>query len=62
MVLDNDEDQDLRAQSLAALTQFGDTEALAKDAALMKQVEKMKAKAPEKVKKSARQFLKKYGE
>jgi hypothetical protein len=62
IVLDAREDKDLRAQSLAALTHFGDAETLAKDEPLKKKVEKMQAKAPPKVKKSARQFLKKYGE
>jgi hypothetical protein len=62
MVLDKSEDKDLRAQSLSALTHFGDAEALTEDKALKKQVEQMKADAPEKVKKGARQFLKKYSE
>jgi hypothetical protein len=61
MVLDASEDADLRAQSLAALTHFGDA-ALAEDEALMAHVEELKASATEKIKKSARQFLKKYGE
>ncbi len=62
IVLDQDEDKDLKALSLTALTNFGDAEALAADEQLMTQVQKLKVEAPEKVKKSARQFLKKYGE
>jgi hypothetical protein len=62
MVLDADEDADLRAQSLAALTLFGDAETIAQDESLRAQVEDLKASAPEKIKKSARQFLKKYGD
>jgi hypothetical protein len=62
MVLDKTEDKEMKVLSLTALTNFGDPKELAGDAALKKQVEQMKAEAPEKVKKSARQFLRKYGE
>jgi hypothetical protein len=62
MALDETEDDDVRAQSLNALTHFGDAAALAKDTSLRKVVEKAKEAAPASVKKLARLFLKKYGD
>jgi hypothetical protein len=60
MLLDTSEYDDIQATSLTALTQFGG-EAVAKDEALMKRVDRLRAKASTKVKQSARRFLDKYG-
>jgi hypothetical protein len=60
MLLDTSEYDDIQATSLTALTQFGG-EAVAKDKALMKRVDRLRAKASTKVKQSARRFLDKYG-
>jgi hypothetical protein len=61
MVLDDSDYDDIRATSLAALTQFGNQADVAADAEVMKHVAKMSKKAAPKYKKSARQFLAKYG-
>jgi hypothetical protein len=61
ILLDTSEHDDIQATSLAALTNFGDAEAVANDKALMKRVDHLSAKAPAKVKQSARQFLSRYG-
>jgi hypothetical protein len=61
MLLDKTEYEDIQATSLTALSQFGDDEAVAKDSALLKSVDRMSDKAESaKYKKSARQFLSKY--
>jgi selenocysteine-specific translation elongation factor len=60
MLLDNSEYDDIQATSLTALAQFGG-EAVAKDEALMKRVDRLRGKASAKVKQSARRFLDKYG-
>ena len=61
MLLDASEYNDIQATSLTALTQFGDQEAVAKDEALMKSVNRLSVgKTPAKYKQSARQFLSKY--
>jgi hypothetical protein len=60
MLLDTSEYDDIQATSLTALTQFGG-EAVAKDEALMKRVDRLRGKASTKVKQSARRFLDKYG-
>jgi hypothetical protein len=61
MLLDASEFDDIQATSLTALTQFGDDEAVAKDEALLKSVNRMSTgKASSKYKQSARQFLSKY--
>jgi hypothetical protein len=61
MLLDDSDYDDIRATSLAAVKQFGDQEAVAADTELMKHVGKMSKKAAPKYKKSAKQFLEKYG-
>jgi hypothetical protein len=61
IVLDNSEDDQLQATCLTALTQFGDSEAVAKDEALLKRVDVLSNEAPATVSQSARQFLDKYG-
>lgn len=60
IVLDKSDQDDIRATSLTALTQFGDETAIANDSALLKSVGRLSDKAPAKVKKNARQFLSKY--
>jgi len=60
MLLDTSEYDDIQVTSLTALTQFGG-EAVAKDEALMKRVDRLRGKASTKVKQSARRFLDKYG-
>jgi hypothetical protein len=60
MLLDTSEYDDIQATSLTALTQFGG-EAVAKDKALMKRVDRLRGTASTKVKQSARRFLDKYG-
>jgi hypothetical protein len=60
MLLDTSEYDDIQATSLTALTQFGG-EAVAKDEALMKRVDRLRGTASTKVKQSARRFLDKYG-
>lgn len=61
IVLDDSEDDDLRATSLTAITQFGDEETVAQDEALLAHVDGLKKKAPAKVKQGARRLLSKYG-
>ena len=61
ILLDTSEHDDIQATSLAALTNFGDAEAVANDKALIKRVDHLSAEAPAKVKQSARQFLSRYG-
>jgi HEAT repeat protein len=61
MLLDASEKEEMQALSLTALTQFGDEEAVAKDEALLKRVDRLSAEAPKKVRDSARQFLSRYG-
>lgn len=61
LALDPDEDEDVRAQSLAGLTHLGDAASLSGDVELQKEAEKLKAHAPAKIKKVARGFLTKYG-
>jgi hypothetical protein len=60
MLLDTSEYDDIQVTSLTALTQFGG-EAVAKDEALMKRVDRLRGKGSTKVKQSARRFLDKYG-
>jgi hypothetical protein len=62
MLLDKSEYDDIKATSLTALTQFGDDEAVGKDKALLKSVDRFSVgKASSKYKQSARRFLSKYG-
>jgi len=62
MLLDNSEYDDIQATCLTALTQFGDDEAVGKDEALLKSVDRFSAgKTSSKYKQSARRFLSKYG-
>lgn len=61
LLLDDSDYDDIRATSLAAVEQFGDRESVANDTQLMKSVDRMSKAAPAKYKKSARQFLSKYG-
>lgn len=62
ILLDKSDYDDIKATSLTALEQFADQEALGKDKALLKTVERFRAgKAPAKYKQSARRFLSKYG-
>jgi hypothetical protein len=61
ILLDTSEHDDIQATSLAALTNFGDAEAVANDKALMKRVDRLSSEAPAKVKQSARQLLGKHG-
>ena len=61
MLLDKSEFEDIQATSLTALEQFGDDEAVAKDTALLKSVDRISGKAKSaKYKRSAKQFLGKY--
>lgn len=61
MLLDKDEYEDIQATSLTALEQFGDNEAVTKDTALLKSVNRLSGKAKSaKYKRSAKQFLGKY--
>lgn len=60
ILLDPSEQDEIRATSLTALTQFGDGTAIAEDKALLDGVERLSGKASTKVKKYARQFLGKY--
>jgi hypothetical protein len=61
MLLDDSDYDDIRATSLAAVKQFGDQESVTKDTELMKHVDRMSKKSTPKYKKSAKQFLEKYG-
>jgi hypothetical protein len=61
MLLDKSEYEDIQATSLTALGQFGDSEAVAKDTALLKSVDRLSDNAKSaKYKRSAKQFLGKY--
>lgn len=61
MLLDKSEYEDIQATSLTALGQFGDDEAVAKDTALLKSVDRLSDTAKSaKYKRSAKQFLGKY--
>ena len=61
MLLDKSEYEDIQATSMTALGQFGDDEAVAKDTALLKSVDRLSDKAKSaKYKRSAKQFLGKY--
>lgn len=61
MLLDTSEYEDIQATSLTALTQFGDDEAVGKDKALLKSVDRLSNKAKSaRYKKSARQFVSRY--
>jgi len=61
ILLDPSEQDEIQATCLTALTQFGNTEAVAGDTTLMKRIERLRGKASSNVKRSARQFLTKYG-
>jgi hypothetical protein len=61
MLLDDSDYDDIRATSLAAVKQFGDQEAVAKDTELMQHVGRMSKESTPKYKKSAKEFLDKYG-
>jgi hypothetical protein len=61
ILLDKSDYDDIQATSLTALTQFGDDEAIAKDKALLKRVDRLSDEASTRVKQHARQFLNKYG-
>jgi hypothetical protein len=61
ILLDDSDYDEIKATSLTALTQFGDEAAVAKDETLKKQVNRISKKGGAKVKRSARQFLTKYG-
>jgi hypothetical protein len=60
IVFDPSEDDEVRATCLTALTQFGDA-TTADDEALLKRVERLSGTASTQIKRSARQFLGKYG-
>ncbi len=60
MLLDDSEYDDIQATSLTALAQFGDDDAVAKDEALLKSVDRLSSKASPSVKRSARRFLSKH--
>jgi hypothetical protein len=61
MLLDKSEYEDIQATGLTALNQFGDNEAVAKDTALLRSVDRISGKAKSaKYKRSAKQFLNKY--
>jgi hypothetical protein len=59
-VLDTDEDSDIVATGLTALTQFGDAEAITGNKQLRKRVDQLQAKAPAKIKQLAKRFAQKY--
>lgn len=61
ILLDKSEYDEIQATSLTALSQFGDDEAVGKDEALLKSVDRLSNKASAKVKQSAKRFLGKYG-
>ena len=61
ILLDKSDYDDIKATSLTALTQFGDEQALAKDKALLKSVDRFRSgKTSAKYKQTARRFLDKY--
>jgi hypothetical protein len=61
ILLDDSDYDEIKATSLTAITQFGDEEAVAKDETLRKHISKISTKGGAKVKRSARQFMSKYG-
>jgi hypothetical protein len=61
MVLDKKEYDDIQATALTALTQFGDEKEVAKDDKLMKRVDELGKGKSAKIKKTAKQFLSRYG-
>jgi hypothetical protein len=61
VLLDKKEYDDIQATALTALTQFGDEKAVAKDDKLMKRVDELGKGKSAKVKKTAKQFLNRYG-
>jgi hypothetical protein len=60
MLLDQSEYDEIRATSLSALTQFGDAEAVSRDKALLRRVDRLHGEGSAKVKQGARRFLDKY--
>ena len=63
ILLDKSDYDDIKATSLTALAQFGDEEALGKDKALLKSVDRLTTgKTPARYKQTARRFLSKYKE
>jgi hypothetical protein len=62
ILLDDAEYPEIQATSLSALTQFGDLRSVSGDAALLKRVDALSTAAPAKVKRSAREFLRRYAE
>ena len=61
LLLDPKEYDDIQATSLTALTQFGSTAKMGQDEELLKRVGSLKSAASNKLKRSARRFLAKYG-
>jgi hypothetical protein len=61
LLLDSSESDEMHATSLTAITQFGDTKAVAGDQALLRRVNSLSGKASPKIKQGARRFLTKYG-
>jgi hypothetical protein len=61
ILLDDAEYPEIQATSLSALTQFGDVRSVSGDAALLERVDALSTAAPAKVKRSAREFLRRYG-
>ena len=61
IVLDKGDYDDIKATSLTALSQFGDSPTLAVDKTLQKSVDRLKAKSSTMLQQSAGQFLSKYG-
>jgi len=61
ILLDDSDYDEIKATSLTALTQFGDKDQVDKDAALKKHVNRISTKGGAKVKRTARQFISKYG-
>jgi hypothetical protein len=62
ILLDASEGDEIQATSLAALTQFGDTETVAGDRALMRRVGTLRTAVGEEVQEGARLFLGRFGE
>lgn len=62
ILLDKSDYDDIKATSLTALEQFGDSESLGKDKALLKSINRLTAgKTQARYKQTARRFLSKYG-
>jgi hypothetical protein len=61
ILLDDSDYDEIKATSLTALTQFGDAAAVAKDQTLKTHVDRISSKGGAKVKRTARQFISKYG-